>query len=214
LRYSKDAAEPIERRREHVISTAFKAFSEKGIDTVSMTDIASLCHVGVASVYRYFGTKAELVIAVGTKKWREYYEIIEREYAKAGIAEENAARELEFYIDSYILLFEKYRDILKFNMYFDAYIVRENIDASLLCDYYAAVDLFSAKFHTVYEKAKRDNTVRTDVPELEIFSIIMHAMLLTASKYTSRLVYPSSEDFSTVNALNQIKNMLLNYYCT
>ena len=100
MRYSKDVSDSISERRDIVLEKAFSLFSQSSIESVSMVDIAKKCGFGVASVYRYFGTKLELVIAVGTRKWREYYEEIENIYLKAGGKEMTAVQELEFYIDS------------------------------------------------------------------------------------------------------------------
>lgn len=56
------------------METAFELFSEKGIDQVTMQNIARVSGVGRPSLYRYFSTKLDLVIAVGTWKWAEYIE--------------------------------------------------------------------------------------------------------------------------------------------
>ena len=42
-----------------VIETAFKLFAENRIEPVTMTVVANNCNMGVASIYRYFGTKKE-----------------------------------------------------------------------------------------------------------------------------------------------------------
>ncbi len=67
----KDAAEKAI-RRQHAMETAFRLFAENGIDQVTMPDIAKESGVGRPSLYRYFSSKVDLVIAIGTTKWEEY----------------------------------------------------------------------------------------------------------------------------------------------
>ena len=49
-------------RINRILESAFSLCSEKGIDTITMTDIASTAEIGVASLYRYFATKDEIAI--------------------------------------------------------------------------------------------------------------------------------------------------------
>lgn len=67
----KDEAEKAVRRKQ-AMETGFRLFAEKGIDQVTMPDIAEDSGVGRPSLYRYFSSKVDLVIAIGTWKWEEY----------------------------------------------------------------------------------------------------------------------------------------------
>ena len=49
-------------RINRILESSFALFSEKGIDTITMNDIASMAEIGVASLYRYFATKDEIAI--------------------------------------------------------------------------------------------------------------------------------------------------------
>lgn len=213
MRYSKDVSDLISNRREIVLDKAFSIFSQRSIEEVTMVDIAKDCGFGVASVYRYFGTKLELVIAVGTKKWTEYYAEVEKKYAEIDGNKMNAAQELEFYMDSYIELFNNHKDILKFNSNFDIYVLHKNASVNELKPYCDSVALFARKFHKVYEKAEKDKTVRTDISEEDMFYTIMYTMLTTAAKYSIGIIYPLKLPFDYKSSLLQLKRMLLNYYC-
>lgn len=74
-------------RRESMLKDGFRLFSEKGIEEVSMQEVADACGVGVATLYRYYNTKIALVIAIGTQKWEEFGEFIETERQKRKTAE-------------------------------------------------------------------------------------------------------------------------------
>ena len=67
----KDAKEMAD-RHNLILSTAFQLFAENTIEKVTMTDVANACGIGVATLYRYYQTKANLVLAVNTRIWNDY----------------------------------------------------------------------------------------------------------------------------------------------
>ena len=59
------------KRRSDVLQAAKRVFDSKGIESATMSDIALEAEMGVASVYRYFNTKPELVIETGIDYCRD-----------------------------------------------------------------------------------------------------------------------------------------------
>ena len=51
--------------REDMMAEGFRLFSERGIEAVGMQEVADACHLGIATLYRYFRNKPELVLAIG-----------------------------------------------------------------------------------------------------------------------------------------------------
>lgn len=60
-----------EQRKERIIQTAFQLFCERGIEQVSLADIAKQSKVGEASIYRYFKNKIQLVFCTLNFLWKE-----------------------------------------------------------------------------------------------------------------------------------------------
>ena len=52
------------RNRQALIDAAYRVMAEKGIDAATMVEIADLADVGAGTVYNYFTSKNDLVIAV------------------------------------------------------------------------------------------------------------------------------------------------------
>ncbi len=63
-------------------------------------------------------------------------------------------------------------------------------------------------FRAIYVRGKQDHTLRTDVPEQEMFSITLHLMLAAVTRYAVGLVY-QPEGFDAVKELETLKEMLL-----
>ena len=202
-------------KRELMLKTGFKIFSEQVIEAVSMQDVANSCNIGIATLYRYFATKLEFVIAIGTRKWEDYYIEIEESYKNFGGEKMNAAEEFNFYLEAYITLYKNHKDILRFNKNFDTYIRHEKATEEQMEPYNEAVNVFAKKFHTVFIKAEKDGTLRTDIPEEKLFISAMYTMLPVASKYAEGLVYPEEENNRDMTEeLINLKNMILSTYLT
>ncbi len=209
----KDAAE-MSAKRELMLETGFKIFAENVIEAVSMNDIAKACNLGIATLYRYFSTKLDFVIAIGVKQWEDYYLEVEKSYREHDGKSMTASQEFEFYLDSYIALYREHKDILRFNRNFDTYIRHEGATSEQMKTYNEAVNVFARKFHTVYVKAENDGTLRTDIPENRLFVSAMYTMLSVSAKYAEGLIYPCNSEQDMTEELLFLKDIILNAYIT
>ncbi len=207
----KDEREMAE-RRERMLETGLRMFGENGIESVRMQDVADACGLGIATLYRYFNNKLEFVIAIGARKWEDYFQVVEAEYARRGGEMMNAAEELEFYLSSYILLYREHKDVLRFNQDFNGYIQHAQATQAQLADYMRAITPFVKKFHRVYEKALQDGTVRTDEPEQTMFYTTMHIMLAVAGRFAQGVVVRTDDPEDLTNELMILKRMILSRY--
>ena len=207
----KDAREMAE-RRERMLSEGFRIFSQKSIEVVTMQEIAKASGLGVATVYRYFRTKAALVIAIGAKIWKDYAVEVEKMYQARGGDAMNAAEELAFFLDSFIDLYQNHKDVLRFIRSFETYIRYENVPEEDVRVYNEVVDGVARKFHAVYEKAERDGTLRLELPAKKFFYTIMDIMLSASEKFAEGLVYPSEYEEDMTEELALLKDMILKKY--
>ena len=68
-----DAAR-MEKNKQRVLRKALELFAEKDIENVSMPDIAKAVKMDRSSIYRYFPSKLDLVIAISATMWQEFAE--------------------------------------------------------------------------------------------------------------------------------------------
>ncbi len=204
----KDAAEMAERRRR-LLETGFRLFAARSIEAVKLTEIADAAGLGIVTLYRYFKTKPDLVIELGTVLWRKYYVEVEAEYARRGGESMDAAGELEFFIDSIIDLYRFHKDVLVFNRNFDTYVKHEECSAEQMRPYNEAVNVFAHKFHNVYLKAQKDGTLDLRIPEKRLFVNILYTVLSVAGKYAEGLIYPSDVQQDMTEDLLMLKRMFL-----
>ena len=207
----RDTAEA-SKRKERLLETAFRMFAEKSIEAVKLQDIAEAGGVGIATLYRYFGNKPNLVIEIGTRKWLEYHKEVEKAYQGRGGDKMTAAENLEFYLDCYINLYIKHKDILVFNRNFDTYVKHEGCTGKQMEPYNAAVSAYATRFHGLYSKAKEDGTLEIRISERKMFLNTMYIMLSVAGKYAEGLIYPMDYKQDMTEELYMLKRMILDAY--
>ncbi len=197
-------------RRAEMLETAFRLFTERNIDSVSLADITEACGRGRISLYRYFNSKIALVMELAVKKWTEFRNENQRRLPDI---EEKCARELfEFYLDSFLELYRRHQELLRFNQFFNVYIRSEKAGADDLKPYQEMIGEFRKPFHIMYEKAKKDRTIRTDESEDEMFSTTLHLMLAVVTRYAVGLVYKPEKDYDPEKELLKQKKALMTMY--
>src|SRR3954452_12948921 len=67
-----------EERREEILDAAIAEFAEKGLHGASTEEIARLAGISQPYVFRLFGTKKELYLAVVARCFRQTLEIFQR----------------------------------------------------------------------------------------------------------------------------------------
>ena len=202
----KDAAEMAE-RRDAILEAGFRLFSEKNIEPVSMNEVAKTAGVGIATLYRYYNTKSDLVIAVGTRVWDTYTREQYQKFAETETEETTAAEEFEFYLESFLDLYRNHRDILRFNQFFNIYLQSEKKSRMQTAPYMEIVGVLEDRFNQMYQKALCDGTLRTDIPEKKIFYTTIHLMLAAVTRYAVGLVY--TEETDPEEELQLLKDLLL-----
>lgn len=208
-----DAAEAT-KRRERLLETGFRLFAEKSIEAVKLQDIAVASGVGIATLYRYFDNKPNLVIEIGTRKWIEYHKEVEKAYQDRGGDKMTAAENLEFYLDCYIELYKSHKDILVFNRNFDTYVKHEGCTKEQMAPYNTAVSEYAKRFHGLYTKGKEDGTLNIKISERKMFINTMYIMLSVASKYAEGLIYPMDYKQDMTEELYMLKRMIMDAYVT
>ena len=196
-------------RREAMLREGFRLFAEKGIEPVAMQHVADASGVGIATLYRYYNTKLALVLEIGAKKWDEFGAYVLRLREEQNVSSKTAAEEFAVYLDCYIELYRNHKDLLRFNQNFNNYVQHEGATKEQLAPYLAAIGTFARMFHALYEKAKRDGSLRTDLPEEKMFAATSHIMLAVAVRYAQGLLYDAESEADRTEEFEMLKRALL-----
>ncbi len=196
-------------KARHIMETAFRLFSERGIAPVTMPEVAKACGVGRATLYRYFTTKLDLVVAIGTWKWSAYIAGHDASVSPEALVQMTGAGYLRFFLDGFLDLYQNHSDILRFNYNFNSYLRYETGTAAQRQPYLRLVDELGARFHALYELGREDGTLRTDIPEASMFSSAFHIMLAAVTRYAVGLVYVPEQVTDPLSELVMLEELLL-----
>ena len=198
-------------RKDLILDTAFRIYVEKKIEPVSMGEIAEAVGIGRATLFRYYPTKPDLVIAVCTKVWKEYLDKLDQTRPISSIGEIPAIGRLTFTLDSYIEMYRNHKDLLCFNDNFNHYVSHEGCSSKRLEEFHAALYSVDTRLHMMYEKAKEDRTFRTDIPEEEFMRVTVHTMMTVCAYYAGGFLWGSEKNRDYTPELFMLKEMILSY---
>ena len=120
-----------------------------------------------------------------------------------------AIARLHFYLGFYIDLYREHADLLRFNQSFNNYARHEGLTREQLAPYVDSIGAFSRMFGELYEQAKRDGTMRTDLSQEKMFASTSHIMLAVAVRYAQGLLYSGEDEADRTEEFALLKRMLL-----
>ena len=114
-------------RISRILESAFELFAEKGIDNVTMTDIAAKAEIGVASLYRYFETKEEIAVQTSIWAWERQKSFIMPQLLTDTFNNATGINQLSIIFSMFIKLYENQVKFLRYIYFFDSYADRKSV---------------------------------------------------------------------------------------
>jgi AcrR family transcriptional regulator len=187
-------------------------FLENGIDQVKMTDIADESGVGVATLYRYFGTKTGILIAAMTYMWGDLKVMFSGVFESDIFSSQSGIKQINDLMRMYIVLFTAHKDFMRLLAEFDVFIRREGVSKSELEDYDRSIINFYPVFENAYKTGLADGTVR----EVENFPMLYltyaHSLMELSKKLVQGEITPS-DNFNNAEAeLNLLIDTAVYYF--
>ena len=201
----KDAAE-MALKNQRILANGFRIFSQQTIDKVKMTDISEAAGIAISSLYRYYSTKQKLATAISAWVWGNYTNSARIDPAQE--VDMTAAEEFDYFLESFLDLYRNHKDILRFNQFYNVYIQSEGISEEEKQPFTDVINALERWFETVYRKGQRDGTLRTELPEKQLFSATLHLMLAAVTRYAVGLLYEPEGAADPTSELILLKEMI------
>ena len=198
-------------RNKKIIDTAFQIFVERKIEPVSMGEIADAVGIGRATLFRCYSSKLELVIAVCSAKWKEYFDALDEVRPISSVGDIPAIGRFIFTLDSYIDMYQNHKDLLQFNDNFNHYVTHEKAKAEMFEEFHRSLYSAKTRFHLMFERAKEDKTFRTDIPEEIFFRVTLHSMMATCAHYAGGFIWGAEDNKDYTAELVLQKEMIINF---
>ena len=203
-------------RIQHIVECTFGLFAEKGIESITMNEIASQAEIGVASLYRYFTTKEELAIDVATYAWKTEEEIFRKIFTSDEYDKMNGFNQIKALLEIFPEALITQSSFFRFIYYFDSFVKKERVTAEKLADYESAISNIKQVVTSAIEKGIEDgsinykksgNSIVSRAGVDEVYFTLLHALFSLAQKLSlsGEMLYMDRE----VRPENQI-NLLIN----
>jgi AcrR family transcriptional regulator len=201
-----------ERRKIEVILVAIEVLKEKGIENTKMTDIAEKAQIGVATVYRYFKTKTDLVIGAAIVLWKMEISSLHHQFYEESFIELSGAERVRIILSTFITLYYNHSEFICFLEQFDNYIIKEHIAPEKLEDYEKSIiDLKSVMFDAI-EQGKKDSSIKATLDKNVFYITIAHSLMSLCQKLILRgEILSSDREIQGDTQLELIIDMAMDY---
>lgn len=187
-------------RNDLIVLESKRLFLKKGIDEVTMTEIATHLSMGEATLYRYFGKKQNIVIEVATLIWEEIYSNLQV-LEKKSTGYENVDSFFRFFLDVY----QNNPEFFAFVDEFDLKIIQDNFSCDELDEYEKTILKFKDIFDVYFEQGLKDGSIKGNIDKDIFYFSTNHALLGLCKKLTRKqqlLKYENEiEAYSQINTL-------------
>lgn len=203
------------KRKQMIMEQAIVEFTKNGIENTTMSDVAKASEVGIASLYRYFNSKTELVIQTAVLFWKMAEESIIPSFLTRQYQTMSGIRQLETICRKFMNGFNDYREFLIFLNDFEAFIRKQKLTPSDLGDYQTEVMKMMPYVTAALDKGLEDQTIHLRYSVVETYFTLSQLLLSFVQKLAVYGDILSEEnDFDTAKILETAVNMILDWLRT
>jgi len=200
-----------QKRRERLLASGFKLFSEKGIENVTLQSVADDAGVGIATLYNYYQNKVNLVTAISANMWNAVWMKTVDEIGDDFLKKYTAYECVEYYLNLIIRVYKENAAVLRFSGNYKTFISIVAAQDTQIKQHLDIVNPLGEYLHKVYEKAKEDKSIRSDIPEDKFVTTIALTMLGTAERYAQGIIWTKHENNDYSKELEILKDMMLSW---
>ena len=178
-------------RIRHIIECTFNLFAEKGIESITMNEIAAQAEIGVASLYRYFSTKEDLAIECAIYAWKSEEEIFSDIFSSPDYDDLSGYEQMKIILGIFPRVLTTQEPFFRFVYYFDSFVKRQKVSLESLSAYEGTINGLKAIVIRSLKKGREDgsitygkskNEVIANASDDEIYFTYMHSLFALAQK--------------------------------
>ncbi|MCR4639120.1 TetR/AcrR family transcriptional regulator [Ruminococcus sp.] len=182
-------------RFDKAVEVSAQLFLKNGIESVKMTDIAEESGIGVATLYRYFGTKNGITIAAMTYMWNELNKMFSGIFESEVFLAQSGIKQVSDLMRMFIVLYEAHPGFMRLLSEFDLMLISEDIPKHELKNYEKSIINFYPVFERAYMTGISDGTVR-EIQNIRLFYLSYAHTLMELSKKLIQGELLPGDDFS------------------
>lgn len=198
-------------RKNEAIICAAQLFLERGIQSVKMTDIADVSEIGVATLYRYFKTKKQIVIAAAIYIWNDLTPLFSDKLSGKQYEALNGYDQAKTLANLFVMMFTKHRVFLKFIHDFDVFVLIEGITAEELEAYENSILNFASYFEKAVKKGRTDKSINNNFDSRMYYMTATHSLMALSQKLSSPKILSSDTKHPAIDEFETLVEILLKY---
>ena len=178
-------------RIQHIIERTFNLFAEKGIESITMNEIASQAEIGVASLYRYFVTKEDLAIECAVYAWKMEEEIFSDIFSSPDYDDLTGYEQMKILLGIFPRVLSTQGNFFRFVYYFDSFVKRQSLSPERLDKYEITITSLKDIVMHALQKGREDGSINygksgnealATASDDEMYFTLMHSLFALAQK--------------------------------
>lgn len=175
------------------VATAAQMYLSTGISEAKMTDIAEQAQIGVASLYRYFGTKQLFTVKVASYIWKTTLKDLEPIFTGPRYEAMTGLEQVQTLMNLFHVFMDERRPFLRFLSEFDMFVIKEHLSQEHLAEYESCSLNILPVMTRAIEKGAADGTIKPDVDPALFYYTVTDCLISMCQKFAWGNV-PNSED--------------------
>ncbi len=200
-----------DKRMERAVAVCAELFLDRGIENVKMTDIAEVSGVGVATLYRYFGTKTGIAIDAMTFLWDDLRNLFGGVFDSEQFLSQSGMKQITDLLKMFVVLFRAHKGFMRLLGEFDRFVIHENVPPEDLKNYESSIIDFYPVVEQAYKQGLSDGTMR-EIANFRLFYMTYaHALTEMCKKFIEGEVLPSDDFSDAENELEMLIDCAVSY---
>ncbi len=209
MKYEKYQENLRKTRENEAVFAAAQLFLARGVEAVKMTDIAEAAEIGVASLYRYFGTKEAILIRAGILLWSDLRALFE-EVVEDADSSRTGREQVAAMLGVYRTLCRDHKSFLLFLEDFDRFILASGVKKSELYEYERSIGDYYPLFEAAYRRGVADGSLRAGVDPALFYRTFTHGITALCQKLLRGEIL-AQDDFSSSGEVELYLDAALRY---
>lgn len=196
-------------RKEQIIEAAKQLFCNEGLYEVQMQHIADEAGIGIATLFRYFQKKEQLIIAVAVSVMEHYQQAIHRIVQSEGTAYEKTAQLFDFFLH---VTKEPTLSYTKFKEAFESFSSFRTEPLEQIEDYIAMQEQVMEEMGELIKQGQQDGSIRKDIEiEATLVTLINSFGVFSSKIIMNEPISPAIMSLSVYKQQTILKDIFLQY---
>ena len=183
-----------------------------GISNFTFNQLAKETKLGVASIYRYFGNKTELLSETAIYLIKEIILIVEKKIENPTFIELSGIERIENLLNLFLITYLENQSFFKYIGEFDRFLSHNVISKNKYYEYNNLFKIFYNLAYSSFQKGKEDGTIKKEIDFRTFYYSITRVLMNICEKGAiNPCLIPSDSEIPTEKQIKQLIKMAIFY---